>query len=291
MNAHRVQRMACDRDRRTDVVLRNGLDRGAASIGGVGLRRLFGAHAITPRAQPGETHGRRWSATRQPYRSFLVASLVSATAPLAGCRSALSTLDAAGPAADSIETLWWAMLIGAAALFALVIALFWWAYRKPGFAAHSAPRTWLVHAGVVMPSIVLAVLAVSALILGEQLVAKPRADIVRVEAIATRWTWQFRYPEIDEALITSELHIPAGRTVEVRVVSNDVIHSFWVPRLAGKIDAIPGHETRVRLQADRPGRFEGLCAEFCGLGHTDMRFRVVAHEGDDYRRAITEEAR
>lgn len=202
----------------------------------------------------------------------------------------LSVLDPAGPTAESIASLWWVMLSGATALFVFVIASLWLTYRTPRFYARISARTWLLHAGVLMPAVVLTALTAYALFLGERLVAKPHADIVHVEAIATRWAWQFRYPQLEAARHTSVLHIPAGRTVEVRVTSEDVIHSFWVPRLAGKIDAIPGHETRVRLRAEVPGVFEGLCAEFCGLGHTAMRFRIIAHDADAYRAALASAA-
>ena len=72
------------------------------------------------------------------------------------------------------------------------------------------------------------------------------------------------------------------------VTSRDVIHSFWIPRLAGKIDAIPGHANVLRIQADAPGRFEGLCAEFCGVGHPGMRFQVVAHPAADFPAALAQ---
>jgi len=84
------------------------------------------------------------------------------------------------------------------------------------------------------------------------------------------------------------LHIPAGQPVDVLVTSSDVIHSFWSPRLAGKIDAVPGHENVVRLTADRPGTYRGVCAEFCGVGHTDMHFSVVAHPPEEYAQALAE---
>ena len=295
MNAHRMQRMPCNRDGGADIVFGDGLHRRAARIRRFGIGGLFAAHAIAPRAPDGE-HGACAShcgldSTRQPHYSFLVASLFPAIAPLAGCRGPMSALDPAGPAADSIATLWWVMFAGATSLFALVMALLWWAYRKPGFAVNSSPRTWLLHAGVLMPAVILTALAGYALFLGERLIAPTHTEIVRVEAIATRWVWRFSYPQHESVSDTAVLHIPAGRMVEVRVRSEDVIHSFWVPRLAGKIDAIPGHETRVQLKADRPGEYEGTCAEFCGLGHTDMRFRVIAHDAERFPAAIMEGAR
>ena len=78
------------------------------------------------------------------------------------------------------------------------------------------------------------------------------------------------------------VHIPAGREIEFVVTSTDVIHSFWIPRLGGKIDAIPGHFNTISLSADRPGRYGGVCAEFCGEGHGIMQFEVEAHPSQDY---------
>ncbi|MCK7493505.1 MAG: hypothetical protein MZW92_20765 [Comamonadaceae bacterium] len=78
--------------------------------------------------------------------------------------------------------------------------------------------------------------------------------------------------------LVDELRMPAGRAVDIHTESRDVIHSFWVPRLGGKLDAIPGHVRVVRLQADAPGVDRGVCAEFCGVGHADMAMTVVAME-------------
>ena len=84
------------------------------------------------------------------------------------------------------------------------------------------------------------------------------------------------------------LHLPAGIPVDIVVTSRDVIHAFWIPRLAGKIDAVPGHVNLLRIQADEPGRYEGLCYEFCGLGHARMRFVVIVHPAEDFSAALAQ---
>ncbi len=84
------------------------------------------------------------------------------------------------------------------------------------------------------------------------------------------------------------LHLPAGTPVDIEVTSVDVIHAFWVPRLAGKIDAVPGHVNRLRIQADQPGRYEALCNEFCGVGHAGMRFTVIAHRPEEFSAALAQ---
>ena len=128
---------------------------------------------------------------------------------------------------------------------------------------------------------------VNAFVLGERLVARPgSAEPLRLEAEGRQWQWTFRYPEAGGLVTVDTLHIPAGREIAFTVTSADVIHSFWVPRLGGKIDAVPGHRNTIRLRADRPGRYGGACAEFCGIGHTAMRFTVVAHPAADYDAAL-----
>ncbi len=114
-----------------------------------------------------------------------------------------------------------------------------------------------------------------------------RADAYEVTARGLQWWFQFEYPaeQIDGAgqLITgNELVIPAGRPVRINLRTNDVIHSFWVPKLAGKVDMIPNRGNHLWLQADEPGYFWGQCAEFCGESHAVMRFRVIALAADDF---------
>ncbi|WP_246018381.1 cytochrome c oxidase subunit II [Pelagibacterium montanilacus] len=207
---------------------------------------------------------------------------------LGACSGPLSALDPAGPAASSIATLWWTMLVGAALLFLLVMGLLLAVYIRPGFGSRLAGTRWMLYGGLVMPTVVLTALVVYALVLGERILAHPDPRVQRVSAHGVMWDWRFSYPDNPGAAPTDELHIPAGEPVDVLVTSGDVIHSFWVPRLAGKIDAIPGHENIVRITADRPGTYRGVCAEFCGLGHTDMRFTIIAHEPDDYQQAVME---
>ncbi|MFC3125954.1 cytochrome c oxidase subunit II [Pseudoroseomonas globiformis] len=190
----------------------------------------------------------------------------------------MSTLDTAGPAAASVATLWWAMLAGSAVLTLLVMALLAMAFiRRP----RRAPGTslWIGWLGVAMPTTILMVLLGFALGIGERTIARPVPEAITVEATAHQWFWNFRQPGATGAIETQNvLHIPAGRPVDVRISAADVIHSFWVPRLAGKMDAIPGHVNVLRIEASRPGEFEGLCAEFCGLEHTTHSFRVMAYD-------------
>ena len=112
---------------------------------------------------------------------------------------------------------------------------------------------------------------------------RPIAGAMPVEVTARQFWWDFKYP--DEGFrLSSEMVIPVGRPVEVKLTAADVIHSFWVPSLAGKTDAIPGETTYNRFQATKPGNYYGYCAELCGPSHANMRFRVIALDPDEYQR-------
>jgi cytochrome c oxidase subunit II len=103
----------------------------------------------------------------------------------------------------------------------------------------------------------------------------------RVEVEAHRYWWRITYP--DEGVETAnEVVVPTGETVELALTTEDVIHSFWVPQLAGKVDMIPGRTNELVVEADEPGEYQGYCAEYCGLAHSQMRFLVVAMEPEEY---------
>ncbi|WEF25195.1 cytochrome B [Paracoccus sp. S3-43] len=195
---------------------------------------------------------------------------------LAGCDGGASALAPAGPAANQIAALWWAMLAGAGLITLLVFGLAGLAlWRGPRPAGE---RGWIVWWGLGFTMSVLAVLLGFALWTGERMIARD-GGALQVRAEAYNWGWRFTQPGPDGPVLTEGiLYVPAGQPFDIVLTSPDVIHSFWVPQLGGKMDAIPGHENVHRLQADAPGRHEGLCAEFCGLGHAAMRFEVVVYD-------------
>nr|WP_269468059.1 cytochrome c oxidase subunit II [Devosia ureilytica] len=199
---------------------------------------------------------------------------------LAGCSGELSTLDPAGPRAANLAVLWWVMLAGSVLLFAIVMVLFALAYLRTAWVTRITPAQWIIGGGLVLPIPVLVLLTGTALVLGEQLLPRGNAPI-RIEAHAERWLWTFTYPD-GHAVPDQTLHMPAGQPVDIVVTAEDVIHAFWVPRLGGKIDAIPGHTNVVRLEADKPGVYWGQCAEYCGEGHDGMQFRVEAHTTEEF---------
>jgi cytochrome c oxidase subunit 2/cytochrome aa3-600 menaquinol oxidase subunit 2 len=214
---------------------------------------------------------------------------------LAGCAETYSTVHPAGPAAAAIATLWWVLLFGAVAIFLLVMLLLALAFRRP--ASLPAPSTdasrerfWIVGLGLGFSLSVLAALLAYGLIIGERLLPRPDADLVRVGAQASRWRWDFTYADMPGQATQGVLHIPAGRPVDVEITATDVIHSFWVPRLAGKLDAIPGHVNVLRIEAWSPGEYAGISSEFSGPGYREHRFTVVAHDGAAWEAFLRGEA-
>jgi cytochrome c oxidase subunit II len=198
---------------------------------------------------------------------------------LSGCTGPFSTLDPAGPAAAAIAEIWWVMLTGATVLFLLVVALLAVAFLRPEAGRNTPDWVWLVGFGLVLPGVVLLPLTIYGFVRGEQVFPTGAPGVVRVDALARQWEWVFTYsrPDGPPTRSVNILHIPAGQKVELMIGSADVIHSFWVPRLAGKMDAIPGHLNVLRVIADAPGIYRGRCAEFCGLEHTEMQISVHAH--------------
>ncbi len=172
------------------------------------------------------------------------------------------------------------MLAGAVLIFALVMSLLALSFRRRNQTADEARRVqvWIVSLGLAFPMAVLLALLAYGLVIGERLLPRSSAEVVSVQAEARRWTWTFSYDERPDGATQDILHIPAGRPVDVAVTTDDVIHSFWVPRLAGKIDAIPGHVNVLRIQADQPGRYAGRSAEFSGGGYAGFGFTVIAHD-------------
>jgi cytochrome c oxidase subunit 2 len=116
---------------------------------------------------------------------------------------------------------------------------------------------------------------------------QPRAsmpDELPITVVAHQWWWEFHYDDGSEAVTANELHLPADRPIHLKLVSNDVIHSFWVPRLGGKRDVVPGQVNEIHLIASIPGEYYGQCAEFCGDSHANMRFRIFVDKPDDFAR-------
>lgn len=212
--------------------------------------------------------------------AFSVALLLSA------CTGPQSTLDPAGPAADSIATIWWLMFFGSAAIFVLVLGLLAFALMRRGRGPElRRPARFILAGGLVMPTIVLAALLVYGVAASGRITGMGERVERVVEVIGHRWFWEFRYlGDGGEVIATSRdrLAMPRGAMVEFKVTSADVIHSFWIPRLGGKIDAIPGRINTIRLRADGDGAIRGQCAEFCGRDHAHMTFAVEVLDAEAF---------
>ena len=185
------------------------------------------------------------------------------------------------------------MFWGSVASTLLVTALALYAALRRDTAPRVSQRLLLVGGGVVLPSAAVLALLVWGVPAGQALLPKAgAAPVFTVEVTARQWQWEVRYPtRPDLAPRLNRIDLPAGQPVDVRVHADDVIHSFWVPRLGGKIDAIPGRTNVVRLQADAPGLYRGLCAEYCGTGHARMPIEVHAHGPEALRAALAGGAR
>jgi cytochrome c oxidase subunit II len=209
---------------------------------------------------------------RSLFAAIAFASVASA------CGGPQSTLDPAGPAAAAIAATWWWMFGGALLVWALVLGLLLRALlRGENTRALPRPQRLIVAGGLVLPTVVLAALLVYGSVHSQRITGSDGEVDLVVAVDARQWQWTFRYLDdvgIAQATTVDALVLPRGRMVEFEVRSADVIHSFWIPRLGGKIDAIPGRVNRLRLRADRAGAIRGQCVEFCGLEHARMGFDV-----------------
>jgi cytochrome c oxidase subunit 2 len=217
-----------------------------------------------------------------------VAAACATALAAGGCGGVQSALDPRGPAAHTLAELTWLMFFGATAIFLLVIALAAYAvYREPGKRRPVSSTAMIVAGGIVLPAIVLSALLVHGVGITGALRLGERREALEIRVTAHQFWWEVLYPGArpgEFVATANEIRLPAGREVAVRLTSGDVIHSFWVPNLAGKIDVIPGRITRLVLQADRPGALRGQCAEFCGASHAHMALEVVALAQEDFDR-------
>lgn len=185
---------------------------------------------------------------------------------------------------------WWAVLVFVVVEGLLIYVVF--RYRDRGDGERPEPvhgNTLLEIAWTLAPAIILVFIAIPTMQTIWQ-VDNPTADEnpLRVNVVANQWWWEFTYPDLGVET-ANELHIPAGRTVDLRLVSNDVIHSFWLPRVAGKRDVFPDRETHLWFRADSAGVYPGQCAEFCGLSHALMGMLLVVQDSSEFASWVEEQ--
>jgi len=195
----------------------------------------------------------------------------------------LSIFSSASDAAARVTRLAWVMIVLSAIIFVGVVVTMLLAVRRNrrnGTAVDLTERGngWLIWGGTVMPGIVLVALFIVSLgAMSKYSTATPPA--VTIHITGHQWWWQVDYTDaagMRAVRTANEIHIPVNKPVRVILTTSDVIHSFWVPQLQGKLDLIPGDTNDLRLEAKRPGTFAGACAEFCGPQHAHMMLSVVA---------------
>jgi len=211
-----------------------------------------------------------------------------------GVHDALAT---AGPQAAHIGSLWNLTVFICTAVFCAVLLGLAFALWRSGRARTDEPadlssidrhergpyRTvlWSVSVAIML----LLVLVVASVATDRALARMSLADAVNIEVTGHQWWWEVRYrgeQAADTFTTANELHVPVGRPIVVKLVADDVIHSLWVPSLAGKKDLIPGRTALIHFRADQPGRYRGQCAEFCGYQHAFMAFEVIADPPDAF---------
>ncbi|MDJ0388097.1 cytochrome c oxidase subunit II [Roseomonas sp. E05] len=210
---------------------------------------------------------------------------------LGGCSGVQSALDPAGFEANAVARLFWVMLGAAALLWVAVLGLARYAsrQRQQPWRHHSAGRL-ILWCGAIGPTLLLCALLTYSLLLMPALRAS--GGPLQIDVQGEQFWWRVRYQPPGGAPVESanEIRLPVGQRVELRLSSPDVIHSFWVPALAGKMDVIPGRTNRLVLEPTRTGRFRGACAEFCGASHALMAFTVEVMEPEAFAAWLAHEA-
>ncbi len=204
--------------------------------------------------------------------------------------------DPQGPQARAISEIYWIMFVAAVIVLAIVDgALIYAGIRfreRPGHvAAQFHGHNFLELTWTVIPTL---------MVVGFSVLSWQKLDFINdtrggaqmvIQAEGSQWTWTFNYPHEDRFLLkdgktylfgTEQLHIPVNTKIRIELSAKDVIHSFWVPTVGGKKDAVPGRATELWIQADKPGTYKGQCLEFCGDGHADMLITLVAHAPTEY---------
>ncbi len=206
-------------------------------------------------------------------------------------------LDGRAGEARRVAGIWWLMFTLATIVYVVVAAFIVIAVvrgrRKrppdtaPGRSEAGGPAddTFIWFGGIIAPVLILAVLAVVT-VTTTQVLRKPQSDELKIQVVGKRWWWDIHYPA-EGVTTASEIHIPVGRPIDIELSSDNVIHSFWVPQLAGKVDTIPGQVNHLRLRADKAGTYRGECAEYCGIEHAHMSFIVIAESPVDFDRWMT----
>jgi cytochrome c oxidase subunit 2 len=225
---------------------------------------------------------------RVPFGLALIAS-----AALAGCDGPQSALAPAGKDAQQIVQLFAVMTAGAVIVWAAVVAMAIYAIRTNRDTPSEREATlFIIGGGVVLPTVVLGLLLLFGLPVLPAVMTLAPDGAVRIHVTGKQWWWRVEYVTAAGSIETAnEIRLPVGQRLELQLSSPDVMHSFWVPSIAGKMDMIPGRVTRLALEPTRTGVFRGACAEYCGASHALMAFRVVVTEPKEFEAWLDAQAR
>ena len=206
-----------------------------------------------------------------------------------------TTLKPEGPVAQKIDHLFTGVFWVAVAFFVLVefgVVYLVWRYRH----RDDRPEPVQVHGNTrlemtwtLVPALILLGVAIPTFKTIFDLARNPQSAL-QITVTGHQFWWEYNYPSLG-VTTANEVHMPVGRDVTFTIKSDDVIHSFWIPRLSGKHDAEPGREARITMKASKPGVYLGQCAEFCGLSHANMRLRAFAQTPADFDTWVTDQKR
>jgi cytochrome c oxidase subunit 2 len=212
-----------------------------------------------------------------------------------GCRGEQAVLAPAGPEAAATARISLVLFVGGTAVLALVVLLTAIAVmRSPERRRWLASERTVIWGGLVFPIVVLTGALAYGLSITDLREEREPPTALTVEVEGLQWWWRVRYLGAGGEVMAAsanEVRLPVGEPVLLRLTTVDVIHSLWVPNLAGKLDMLPGHVNHLRVQADRPGVFRGQCAEYCGGQHAWMAFHVVAMPPAEHARWLRAAAR
>jgi len=208
---------------------------------------------------------------------------------LAGCAHNYpqTTLNPRGDFARLVDslfrtTVWWAIVAFVLVEGALLIAIFKFRGRPDD------PEPRQVHGNTVLevvwtivPAFILVMIAVPTIKTIFKTSDYATGDVVQIEVVGHQWWWEFRYTGLG-VVTANEMHVPVGKTVNLRMTTADVVHSFWVPQFAAKRDVFPGRHNPLWFKAEVTGTFSGQCAEFCGTQHGRMGLRVVSETPEEF---------
>jgi cytochrome c oxidase subunit 2 len=233
-------------------------------------------------------------------RSLAAGGALAALLLAAGCGGGPHhVFDPAGRAARDIAGLGWLLFAVCGVIYLLVLAGLGWALARRRQDRDGSPHTEQQLGRVVGTAAGLSVavivgLTAATVAVGHGLTSPMGPGAITVDAIGHQWWWDFQYRDVSPSEFVStpnELHVPVGQPVVIKTMSRDVIHSFWIPNLHGKRDLIPGQVTSTWIEADRPGVYRGLCAEFCGHQHARMAFTVVVEPLDRFKAWLAQQRR